>query len=92
MLAAACDGACGLVASPEWEQRLGGLRLARVILQHRVRAPARARRCRSVFCWLSCSKAGCSSVNGPSPAWPHPLDPHAPLPLLSRLMPPLPTT
>ena len=52
MLAAACDGARGLVASPEWEQRLGGLRLARVFLQHRVRAAARALHCRSVSCWL----------------------------------------
>lgn len=32
-LAVVCDGARSLVAAAEWEQRLGGLRLARAVLQ-----------------------------------------------------------
>lgn len=28
-----CNGARGLLAADEWEQRLGGLRLARVLVQ-----------------------------------------------------------
>ncbi|KAL4425118.1 hypothetical protein ABPG77_008223 [Micractinium sp. CCAP 211/92] len=36
LLAEAADGVRSLVASEEWEQRLGGLRLARVVLQRQV--------------------------------------------------------
>ncbi|EFN56492.1 expressed protein [Chlorella variabilis] len=35
LLLEVCDGARRLVASDEWEQRLGGLRLARVVLQRK---------------------------------------------------------
>lgn len=38
LLAELQDGVRGLVASEEWEQRLGGLRLARVLLPRDVRA------------------------------------------------------
>lgn len=38
LLAEAADGVRTLVASAEWEQRLGGLRLARVVLQRQVLA------------------------------------------------------
>jgi hypothetical protein len=39
LLQEVCDGARQLVASDEWEQRLGGLRLARMALQNQARLP-----------------------------------------------------